>query len=233
MTRIDPPDEKKKISTIPANSLVWGELFQEESGGVSFRFHVEEGAGGFDAARTVLKKFAMIVQRRLDRAEECPYYERGELNNERYDGQLRPDRVIQVAVMGHPDMTREDAKGLMSKLMARFTGPNYYVLGWALPERPHSIFWFTLGIAQSVLHDVIEIMMFTRMMTAGTRILPGQAIPQYLTVTETEHAPSASAEITVTSTSRILILVGSGADYWDAVENIFLLDSLVYEELLV
>lgn len=65
----------KKESSIPVDAPVWGEVYVDQTGiDINFRFHVEKGVG-FDNARTMLRKFIITMQQRLDNAEGCPFFE--------------------------------------------------------------------------------------------------------------------------------------------------------------
>lgn len=61
-----------KLSSVPAEARIWGELFVDAAGGVNFKFH---SGSDFQLARRSLRKFVSIVQQRIDTARECPFYE--------------------------------------------------------------------------------------------------------------------------------------------------------------
>lgn len=63
-----------KESSVPDYAEVWGELFIDKAGGTNFKFHVENGIE-FDRARESLKRFVVIIQQKIDTAENCPWFE--------------------------------------------------------------------------------------------------------------------------------------------------------------
>jgi len=50
-----------------------GELWIDEEGNANFKFHIE--GGSFSEAREALTKFISVLQERLARETDCPYYE--------------------------------------------------------------------------------------------------------------------------------------------------------------
>jgi hypothetical protein len=64
-----------KESSVPIDSVIWGEVFVDPAGLTNFKFHVEGGQGiSFDQAKRALEAFVRVIQQRIDTADQCPYY---------------------------------------------------------------------------------------------------------------------------------------------------------------
>jgi hypothetical protein len=61
-----------KESNVPDDAIVWGELWVDVEGQVNFKFHTERN---FIRSKKALQRFARVIQERIDRAKDCPFFE--------------------------------------------------------------------------------------------------------------------------------------------------------------